>query len=398
MKALAIAVTAMFVVVLTGALGFVAFVTIASGAAGSASAAVTVSNPSDEAVADIPALLLELFITEAGQCPGLPWQVMAGISKAESNHARHGGAAVELDGTVRPPIIGIALDGTNGTARISDTDDGQWDGDSVWDRAVGPFQFIPSSWRIFGADVNNDGTADPNNVFDAVAAMRRHLCPNGQIVDIEAAILSYNRSDEYVALVLDWARRYTGPLASAAVPVAGYSLPVPAGIADESGLVRPHHDYPAWDTPAPAGAAVFAMVAGTVNLTHAGGYPADPNRCGNTVTLAGVDGVSYTYCHLSAFAVIPGQIVGAGTLVGLTGGVPGTVGAGNTTGPHLHLAIRVGGASVCPQPLLLAIARGTPINPAIAPSAGCVGGRAQTNWSGWLDQLALEASTGGEHE
>ena len=140
------------------------------------------------------------------------------------------------------------------------------------------------------------------------------------------------------------------------------------------------------------------MVAGTVNLTHSGVYPVDPNRCGNTVTLAGVDGVSYTYCHLSAFAVIPGQVVGAGTLVGWTGGVPGTVGAGNTTGPHLHLGIRVGGVSVCPQPLLLAIARETPISPAIAPSAGCVSGRAQTNWSGWLDQLALEPPTGGEHE
>lgn len=380
---------ALALILMIGAFALVGLVTVAAGA-GSAAASVTVSSPSDEAVADIPSLLLQLFIAEAQQCDGLPWTVMAGISKVESDHGRFAGASIGPEGVARPLIIGIALDGSNGTARIPDTDDGSLDGDTVWDRAVGPFQFIPSSWRIFGTDRNGDGIADPHNIHDAVAAMRRHLCPDGRIVDIEAAILDYNRSDEYVDAVLEWADAYTGPLASAALPIAGYALPVNPQLVDNQQLVSPHHDYPAWDLGLPVGTPLFAMTAGTItNAAPAGVYPTDPNRCGTTVNLAGVDGAVYTYCHISQLAVRAGQVVGAGTLVGLSGGQPGTLGAGNTTGPHLHLGIRVDGAAVCPQPLLLAIARQTPINPAVAPAAGCVQGRPTTDWPAWLDRAGI---------
>ncbi len=395
MKAVTIGACALLSVLVFGAFALIALVVVAAGGAGSASAAVAVSNPSDEALADIPPLMLALFVNEAAQCPGLPWTVMAGISKVESDHGRFGGALLHTDGTIRPPIIGIPLDGTNGTARIPDTDGGRWDFDLVWDRAVGPFQFIPSSWRLFGADGNDDGIADPNNVYDAIGAMRRHLCPDGQITDLESAIFSYNRSSEYVALVLEWAKRYTGPLASSATPVAGYTLPVAAELVSTTALTRPHHTYPAWDIGIPVGTPIFSMVSGTVTTARtAGTYPDDPNRCGMTVIVAGIDAASYTYCHLSALAVAPGQVIAEGTLLGLSGGTPGTPGAGRTTGPHLHLGIRVAGTSVCPQPLLLAIHRRTPISPAIAPAAGCVTGLPNTDWASWLDQLNLTPTEG----
>ena len=388
MKAVALGGIALFSTLLLGAFGLIALVVTAAGGAGSASAAVTVSNPSEEALEDIPPILLRLFIGEAQQCPGLPWTVMAGISKIESDHGRFTGSTLGPDGVVRPSIIGIPLDGTNGTARIVDSDDGRWDGDTMWDRAVGPFQFIPGSWRIFGGDGNNDGAADPNNVFDAVPAMRRHLCPDGQIIDIEAAIYSYNRSSAYVETVLDWALRYTGPLATAAIPIAGYALVVPAALATEPSLSRPHHDYAAFDLGIPVGTPLFAMTTGTVTTASSAGiFPNDPNRCGTTVAIAGVDGATYTYCHLSRLAVVPGQVVAAGTPIGLSGGQPGAPGAGNTTGPHLHLGIRFAGVTICPQPLLLAIYRANPLNPAIAPAVGCVQGRPTTDWGRWLDQI-----------
>jgi hypothetical protein len=376
----------LFTLLLSGSLVLIAFVTVAAGGATGATAAITITNPSQEALGDIPAALLSLFITEAGRCTGLPWTVIAGISKVETDHGRFGGSQIEPEGTVVPSIIGIALDGTNGTAAITDTDDGALDHDRVWDRAVGPFQFIPASWRLFGGDGNGDEIADPNNIYDAVPAVVRHLCPDGVIGDIGAAIYGYNNSAAYVSAVLEWAQRYTGPLAVGAVPIAGYALPVPAALVTEATLTAPHHDYPAWDVGLPVGTPVSAMTAGTITVARTPGvYPADPNRCGDTVTLAGIDGVSYTYCHLSQVAVTAGQIVDAGFLIGLSGGQPGAPGAGNTTGPHLHLAVTLGGAAVCPQPLLLAMYRLTPIHPVIAPSVGCVQGGATTDWATWLE-------------
>ena len=331
------------------------------------------AQPSAVATDDIAPALVDLFIAEAGLCPGLPWTVMAGISKVESDHARYGGSTVTADGTVAPPIIGIPLDGTRGTARVPDTDNGLWDGDRTWDRAVGPFQFIPSSWRIFGTDGNGDGTADPNNIYDAVPAMRRHLCPEGTITDIRAAVFSYNRSTEYVDAVLDWANEYTGGPAVLTTAIGSYSLPVDPALLEPTDLVRPHHDYPAWDFGTPVGTAVYSMTEGTVVTARtAGTYPADHSRCGTTVTIAGDDGAIYTYCHLSHMSVSQGQWIEAGTILGLSGGQPGRPGAGNTTGPHLHLSIRVNGQLVCPQGVLVDLVSGRQPSISTTASVGCI--------------------------
>ena len=347
------------------------------------------TNPSLKAIEDIPAVLLPRFINEAKQCAGLPWTVLAAISQVESAHASYGGATINPDGTVTPAIIGIALDGTAGTAAIADTDHGLWDRDTTWDRAVGPFQFIPSSWRIYGGDGNTDGIADPNNIFDALPAMRRHLCPQGHLTDIPAAIYSYNHSNTYVAQVLQWAQRYTAALDRAASPLAGHALPIPASLVDEAMLTQPHHDYPASDLPVPFGTPLFAMVDGTVvTATAAGTYPTDPNRCGTTIAIAGNDGAHYLYCHLSQLTVTFGQAITAGTLIGLSGGQPGTPGAGNTTGPHLHLALRINGTPVCPQPLLLATYHQQTFAPADAPTTGCIDGSPLTDWARWLASIA----------
>ena len=65
--------------------------------------------------------------------------IIAGIWKVESGHATYGGRNINKDGDVTPPLFGVTLDGsTPDTAIITDTDEGTLDGDSVWDRAVGP--------------------------------------------------------------------------------------------------------------------------------------------------------------------------------------------------------------------------------------------------------------------
>lgn len=141
---------------------------------------------------------------------GIGWNTLAGIGAIETDHGRHGGAALGDDGYPSPAIRGPQLDG-NGNAAIRDTDGGAWDGDTVWDRAVGPMQFIPDTWARWGADANGDGAADPNQIDDAALAAARYLCHSGSLTTTEgwrAAVFSYNHLDVYVDDVAAVANRY----------------------------------------------------------------------------------------------------------------------------------------------------------------------------------------------
>ncbi|MFI9612368.1 lytic transglycosylase domain-containing protein [Streptomyces sp. NPDC052023] len=136
---------------------------------------------------------------------GLQWQLLAAIGQVESGQAR--GGRVTEDGTTRAPILGPRLDG-NGFALIRDTDGGALDRDTAYDRAVGPMQFIPSTWAVWGTDGTGDGRADPHNVFDAALAAGRYLCAGGRNLttpgDLDAAILGYNHSTAYLRTVRAW--------------------------------------------------------------------------------------------------------------------------------------------------------------------------------------------------
>ncbi|MFC1229442.1 lytic murein transglycosylase [Streptomyces prasinus] len=163
----------------------------------------------------IPATVLRAYRaaeTSVGRTdPGcrLPWELLAAIGKVESGQAR--GGAVDRNGTTRGRITGPPLDG-RGFALIRDTDGGAHDGDTVYDRAVGPMQFLPSTWARWGADGNGDGRSDPNNIFDAALAAGHYLCAGdrdlGRAADLDRAILSYNHSRAYVDLVRYWLEFY----------------------------------------------------------------------------------------------------------------------------------------------------------------------------------------------
>ncbi|EHM24039.1 hypothetical protein SPW_7578 [Streptomyces sp. W007] len=139
----------------------------------------------------------------------LPWQLLAAIGKVESGQAR--GGRVDANGTTTSPILGPALNG-QGFALIKDTDGGAYDSDAVHDRAVGPMQFIPSTWASWGQDANGDGRKDPNNIYDAALAAGRYLCANDRdlaiAADLDKAVLSYNRSTEYLRTVRSWFSYY----------------------------------------------------------------------------------------------------------------------------------------------------------------------------------------------
>jgi membrane-bound lytic murein transglycosylase B len=189
----------------------------------------------------IPALALRAYheaaAWAAGFRPGcgLSWSVLAGIGRLESNHGRHWGSATRFspDGVVSPRITGPALNG-RGVASIADTDGGRWDGDRTWDRAVGPMQFIPSTWRRLGRDGNGDRVADPNNLFDAATSAAGYLCLVGGDLSgregLRRAVYGYNHSWVYVDAVLRWASLYEGgvaigPAGAASPPVAAAAPP-----------------------------------------------------------------------------------------------------------------------------------------------------------------------------
>ena len=141
----------------------------------------------------------------------ITWPLLAGIGKVESAHAS--GGRVDAAGNTRGKILGPVLDGGPGMAAISDTDQGRYDGNAQWDRAVGPMQFIPGTWAGFGADGNGDGLKDPHNVFDAARAAGEYLCSGGSDLSnpqgLVQAVLRYNHSMDYVSTVLRWMQSYS---------------------------------------------------------------------------------------------------------------------------------------------------------------------------------------------
>ncbi|HET8976407.1 MAG TPA: lytic murein transglycosylase [Solirubrobacterales bacterium] len=118
---------------------------------------------------EIPPFLLPIY-QACGTEYGVPWQVLASINRIETAF------------------------GTN--LNVSSAG------------AMGWMQFIPSSWRAYGVDANEDGRKDPYNPVDAICAAARYLKAAGAGEDLRGAIFAYNHADWYVDEVLLYANQY----------------------------------------------------------------------------------------------------------------------------------------------------------------------------------------------
>lgn len=151
-----------------------------------------------------------LWKTDQAVDCGVTWATLAAIGAVESDHGRHGGAHIGPDGRAEPEIYGVALDG-DGVALLEDSDGGTLDGDSEFDRAVGPMQLIPQTWRNWHIDANLDGIEDPHNIDDAVMATANYLCrASGDMRNEQGwrqGIGAFNSSGAYVQSVADVANR-----------------------------------------------------------------------------------------------------------------------------------------------------------------------------------------------
>jgi membrane-bound lytic murein transglycosylase B len=130
---------------------------------------------SSAAAADIPRGYLALY-RQAGRRYGVPWSVLAGIGKVESDHGRS-----------RLPGV---RSGANSAG------------------ACGPMQIgcVPGSKA--GNSWARYGHGSPYDPGQAIPAAARYLVGHGGRRDLSRALFAYNHSPAYVAAVWAWARRY----------------------------------------------------------------------------------------------------------------------------------------------------------------------------------------------
>ena len=154
----------------------------------------------------VPDALWAAYTAAANVMPAscnLDPRLLAAIGQVESGSLA--GRGLDAANRAVPAVFGPVLDGGQ-FATIRDTDHGRWDGDTTWDRAVGPMQFIPSTWARYGRDADRDGVADPQDIEDAALSAAGYLCADGRDLaqpgDLRAAILAYNHSTSYLATVL----------------------------------------------------------------------------------------------------------------------------------------------------------------------------------------------------
>lgn len=147
----------------------------------------------------------------------LTWATLAGIGWVESRNGTGGPAVggppagVGADDVVRPTILGPVLDGRGGRQALPATGRNSSGVAGHWARAVGPMQFLPSTWAVWGRSVDATGRGDPSNIDDAALAAGRLLCSVGDLgtgAGWQRAVLAYNHSLVYAADVSVAARWY----------------------------------------------------------------------------------------------------------------------------------------------------------------------------------------------
>jgi hypothetical protein len=192
---------------------------------------------------EIPGVVYDAYVNAAKEMgrydPSchLSWQDVAALGRIESDHARYANTSIAANGDTYPSILGPPLNGTGGNGSYRVPPGITWDGPGPWERAVGPMQFLPTTWLSILSlmpPLPSGVPADPNNVYAATLAAGTYLCLSagpagmGSRSGIMAAYYSYNHSASYVAEALANALAY-GATITPAPTLADLNPPAPSG-------------------------------------------------------------------------------------------------------------------------------------------------------------------------
>ena len=249
--------------------------------------------------------------------------------------------------------------------------------------AKGIMQFMPATAAERGVDPCKPESAIPGGarylleLFEKFGTWELALAAyNAGPGNVEAAgrrIPDIEETQKYVPAVMAKWEEYKRQFPSGTVEGSDgqWALPGPRALLDRNprALNNPHHDYPAWDWGIPTGTPIYAVRSGTVAAVYSNPhncYQQSPcGSCGIGATITDADGNRWTYCHGSQQLTAQGAKVQAGTQILVSGNT------GNSSGPHLHLEIRVNGRQMCPQSLLTAIYNRSSVpTPGTCPPAG----------------------------
>lgn len=153
-------------------------------------------------------------------CSGMRWSILAGVAEVESRHAN--GRSIAPNGDVAPLILGPLLDGRG----VGGNRTPIRNADGTFARAVGPFQFLTTTWASVEQDGNDDSARNPHNAFDAALGAAAYLCGTGHrnlkdLGQLRAVLLRYNASQTYVTQVLANIERYDAIQLQPAVNASG---------------------------------------------------------------------------------------------------------------------------------------------------------------------------------
>ncbi|MDR7313523.1 membrane-bound lytic murein transglycosylase B [Nocardioides luteus] len=166
---------------------------------------------------DIPMAALAAYqrasavVTTADRACALDWTLIAAVGMVESDHGRLKSSRLNDSGLAVPAIYGPTLKTPAGDP-APDTDAGAVDELTSGDRAVGPMQFVPSTWPLVAVDGDGDGVRNPQDIDDAALAAAVYLCSGDDDLSTRegqlAALERYNHSKAYVSTVLKIAKGY----------------------------------------------------------------------------------------------------------------------------------------------------------------------------------------------